>query len=122
MERFIECTTKIYPGKKMREFINAQEASNNDDLEEWQKAQLQEKLESILPPQPQFVRIYIDPTRILTYTESFSLEESLTNPDYPKYDVVDVYMEDGPEWQIICTIEEFNEKLTKFFSQKHIKK
>jgi len=117
--KFIEFTTKIYPGKKFREFLDSQEAPDNlSEGDEWKKG----LLEAIEPPDPHYVRLYIDPTRILSFTESFSLEESLRNPDAPSYDVVDVSLEDGLEWQLICTMEEFLSKLENFEKQNSPKK
>lgn len=118
--KFIGFTTKIYPHGQLLKYMRAQleesQGEEEDEGEEWKA--LQKAVYNNEPPTPQYVKIFVDPTQISIFNQAYSMEESISNPDNPMFDVVDIVLNTGTEIQVACSIEEFQEKLDAFFNKK----
>lgn len=116
MKKFIECKGKCYTGKEFYKYVDKQNSEDElDEADQWKK-NLQ-NAEEVEPPKPHYGKVFVDPTNIAWYAESFSLEAINANPDKPKFDQVDLTFKDGVQIGVIGTIKEFNDKLDKFYAE-----
>lgn len=122
MTNFIELNTKTYMSKDFKEFMDKSgfDGSNEsmyNEGDEWKRKVAELESQDVELPKYHIVKVYIDPTKIVAYFESFSMEEAYLNPENPKKDMVDIQMLDGVQVSAICSIEEFNKKLQEYYKR-----
>lgn len=113
--KLLELQTKTYMGKEYRDYIQALMRENDDDLEQWQKDMNESE---IIPPKEYRSRVFINPDLIMTYVETFSLEQMHNNPKNPKFDTIDICMSDGLNLTVVDTIENFQAKLEQYYADR----
>lgn len=116
-KRFLELTLRTYLGKDYKKYIDqiSKKETDYEEADEWKKYLNDE--EEVEPPKVHPTRVFLDPNEIISYVETFSMEEAAKNPDNPIYDTVDIHMYDGIQVSIISTLDEFNQKLKDFYNE-----
>ena len=117
MTNLIEFKTVTYLGKDFREYLDSQEKPEYDPEDDWKRA-LDEPAKPAQLPKGFTSRVLVNPEAITSCIETFSLTESQRSPKNPKFDALDLYLDNGVNITVLGTISEFNAKLEKYYAEK----
>jgi len=112
--RLLELEARTYIGKEYRDYLRAQEV-DKEEGNEWKKDLYENRVPRVYP-----CRIMVNPKSVISAIESYSIEEMVTNPENPRFDSVDLCLEDGLQISLTCNMDEFMGKWSDFNKESEV--
>jgi len=112
MKAYVEVNVLTYTVKEITKYFEKGEDPKEGD--EW-KTLIEDNNQV---PHAYISRCRINPDKILSYTETFSIDQLhiLNQGEEPSFDVVELSMEDGLTMILQGTLEEFQSKLDNYYN------
>lgn len=106
----LELNIRTYTEKSLEEYFRKEE---DEEEELWKKDLEEKKL-----PKHRLSKIRINPDKIISIVESYSLEEADKDPDNPKYDSLHIKLEGDTNFTVTETLVSFDKKLREYKERK----
>lgn len=114
MKKFLKLKTKVYRSTEYNNYLKSIDDSELDEADAW-KAELKKEVGL---PVGTTAEVRVDPDKVVAYIETSSLESWAANPDKPKNDCLDIYLEDGLVITVNNTLKEFEKLLENIYNER----